>query len=120
MQQPSETKIEHVVENVNPITIAIMEKRNIYKEQALKAKKEGNLDQAKQNLVAVKKCDDLMDRAKNGEHVDLSQLPATFSSSSQVPTTSQPSKALERTISRDQPIGKKHALKKYDQFALKY
>ena len=51
-----------------------MEKRNIYKEQALNAKKEGNLDQAKQNLVAVKKCDELIDRARNGEQVDLSFL----------------------------------------------
>ena len=48
-----------------------------------------------------------MGRAKNGEQVDLSQLPATFSSFSQVPkpSQSQPSKAaVERTISRDQPI----------------
>ena len=84
-----------------------MEKRNIYKEQALNAKKEGNLDQAKQNLVAVKKCDELIDRARNGEQVDLS-----FLSSSDVPTTTLPSKTLERTISRDQPIGTKlHAFK---------
>ena len=105
VQEPIKTaKSEHVVENVNPITKLIMEKRNIYKEQALNAKKEGNLDQAKQNLVAVKKCDELIDRARNGEQVDLS-----FLSSSDVPTTTLPSKTLERTISRDQPIGTKAA-----------
>ena len=83
---------------LDPIVKAIQDKRTSYRDHALKAKKSGDKQGAMTGLAGVKKCDELIEKVKKGEKVDLSLLPDLSASSSKQPPQ------VERTISRDEPI----------------
>jgi len=97
-------------EQGNPILGEIAKKRERYKEFALTSKKEGDKSGAVWGLTAVKQCDELTQRVRNGENIELSALP-TLPSEPQRTPTSEPSRppqpqppTLERSFSRDAPI----------------
>ena len=110
MATPSPAKVISRPEQGNPILGEIAKKRERYKEFALTSKKEGDKSGAVWGLTAVKQCDELMQRVRNGENVELSALP-TLPSEPQRTPISEPSRppqpqppTLERSFSRDAPI----------------
>lgn len=104
---PPPAKIEPVREPTPPkpevkmdpnVLKQLQEKRAVYKDYALSAKKEGDKQAAMLGLAGVKQCDDLVQRAQNGELIEWNLLPS-------LPTlaTTKPPTTL-RSFSRDDPI----------------
>ena len=87
-------------EPANPIFNDLLKKRSEYKEFALASKKVGNKSDAMLGLSGVKQCDELMQRAKNGEIIDINILPSLKTAPSQPP----PPPNIERSLSRETPI----------------
>ena len=90
-------------EPANPIFNDLLKKRSEYKEFALAAKKGGNKSDAMLGLSGVKQCDELMQRAKSGERIDINILPS-LKTQGTPPTQPPPPPNLERSFSRDAPI----------------
>ena len=87
-------------EPANPIFNDLLKKRSEYKEFALASKKVGNKSDAMLGLSGVKQCDELMQRAKNGEIIDINILPSLKTA----PSQPAPPPNIERSLSRETPI----------------
>ena len=106
------TTVTESPEKENPIFNELLKKRAEYKDFALNSKKEGNKSSAMLGLSGVKQCDELLQRAKNGETVQLDSLPNLTSEPQPVgapqsqpgPSQPPPPPTLERSFSRDAPI----------------
>lgn len=100
--QPQKTSLAPSEPVQDPLLISqLQEKRSLYKEYALNAKKEGDKQAAMLGLAGVKQCDEMMQSAKSGEKVQLNLLPS-------LPTLKKaaapPPPAVERSFSRDAPL----------------
>lgn len=108
-EAPPPTRVEPEREEVSPlkpekkidtsVLRLLQEKRAMYKEYALCAKKEGDKQAAMLGLAGVKQCDDLVQRAQNGDQIEVNLLPS-------LPTlaTKPPPTTTLRSFSRDDPI----------------
>ena len=92
---------------INPVIKTLQDKRAVYRDHAITAKKDGDKESAIQGLTAVKKCDELIQRIQNGENLEMGSSLVT--EIEQLPNTlgqpqSQPPPSFQRSFSRDQPI----------------